>query len=63
VSVIILVVSVAIVVSIVAGGVIIVDVSDTTVESVVVSVDVEVSPHATKTVETAKAIINFFIFG
>ena len=65
VSVIIFVVSVAIADVVSAGGVLIIDdVSvDTVVESVDVSVlDVELSLHATKTVETARAIINFFIF-
>ena len=66
VSVAILLVSAAIVeVSAGAGAVIIEDVSvDTVVESVFVSVlDVELSLHATKNAETARAIINFFIFG
>ena len=67
VSVAILLVSVAIVeeVSAGAGAAIIEDVSvDTVVESVFVSVlDVELSLHATKNAETARAIINFFIFG
>ena len=54
------------VVSIVAGAVIIEDVSVdiVAVESVDVSVlDVELSLQATKNAETARAIINFFIFG
>ena len=65
-SVAILVVSVAIVevVSIVAGAIVEVVSVDTAVESVLVSVlEVELSLHATKNAETARAIINFFIFG
>jgi hypothetical protein len=67
VSVAILLVSVAIVevVSVAAGADIVEVVSvDTVVESFDVSVlVVELSLHATKNAETAKAIINFFIFG